>query len=55
VEWRVPGHPGTYGNVGGVANTPSAVGSATPTLAKRLLRLVGYVRLPYRMTLALSS
>ena len=39
---------GTYGNVGGVPNTPSAVGSATPTLANGSYDLWGYVRLPYR-------
>ncbi len=39
---------GTYGNVGGIANTPSSVGSATPTLANGSYDLWGYVRLPYR-------
>ncbi len=39
---------GTYGNVGGNPNNPSAVGSATPTLANGSYDLWGYVRLPYR-------
>ncbi len=39
---------GTYGNVGGVINTPTSVGSATPTLANGSYDLWGYVRLPYR-------
>ncbi|MFZ4597914.1 MAG: hypothetical protein ACOYNN_04645 [Terrimicrobiaceae bacterium] len=39
---------GTYGNTGGVANTPNATGSATPTLANGSYDLWGYVRLPYR-------
>lgn len=38
---------GTYGNTG-AANTPSNVGSATPTLANGTYDLWGYVRLPYR-------
>ncbi|MFZ4682294.1 MAG: hypothetical protein ACOYMS_07315 [Terrimicrobiaceae bacterium] len=39
---------GTYGNVGGVPNTPTNVGSATPTLANGTYDLWGYLRLPYR-------
>ena len=39
---------GTYGNVGGVENTPTSVGSATPSLANGSYDLWGYVRLPYR-------
>ncbi len=39
---------GTYGNVGGVANTPTSVGSATPSLANGTYDLWGYVRLPDR-------
>jgi hypothetical protein len=39
---------GTYGNIGGVENTPTNVGSATPTLANGTYDLWGYVRLPYR-------
>lgn len=39
---------GTYGNVNGVENTPTSVGSATPSLANGSYDLWGYVRLPYR-------
>lgn len=39
---------GTYGNVGGVANTPSATGSASPNLANGKYDLWGYSRLAYR-------
>jgi len=43
------GTPGSYGNVGGVENTPSPTGgSATPALANGSYDLWGYVRLPYR-------
>jgi hypothetical protein len=38
----------TYGNIGGVENTPTSVGSSTPTLSNGTYDLWGYVRLPYR-------
>jgi hypothetical protein len=38
----------TYGNIGGVQNTPTSVGSSTPTLSNGSYDLWGYVRLPYR-------
>ena len=50
VKWNgnTLGTLGTYGNVGGVENTPTSVGSATPSLANGSYDLWGYVRLPYR-------
>ena len=50
VRWNgnTLGTLGTYGNIGGVANNPTNVGSATPTLANGQYDLWGYVRLPYR-------
>lgn len=50
VKWNgnTLGTLGTYGNIGGVANNPTNVGSATPSLANGQYDLWGYVRLPYR-------
>ena len=50
VKWNgnTLGTLGTYGNVGGAENTPTSVGSATPSLANGSYDLWGYVRLPYR-------
>ncbi|MFZ4589014.1 MAG: hypothetical protein ACOYNG_08525 [Terrimicrobiaceae bacterium] len=50
VSWNgnTLGTLGTYGNDGGVENTPTSVGSATPSLANGSYDLWGYVRLPYR-------
>jgi hypothetical protein len=42
------GTSNTYGNVGGVVNTPTNVGSSTPSLSNGAYDLWGYVRLPYR-------
>src|SRR5207253_1742958 len=43
------GTPGSYGNVGGVPNTPTPNGgSATPTLANGTYDVWGYARLAYR-------
>lgn len=42
---------GTYGNVGGVINTPTNVGSSTPTLSNGSYDLWGYVRLPSRLNI----
>lgn len=50
VKWNgnLLGTLGTYGNIDGVANNPTNVGSATPALANGQYDLWGYVRLPYR-------
>lgn len=50
VRWNgnTLGTLGTYGNIGGVANNPTNVGSATPTLANGQYDLWGYVRFAYR-------
>ena len=54
VKWNgnTLGTLGTYGNVNGVANTPTTVGTATPSLANGSYDLWGYVRLAYRNSLA---
>lgn len=46
---------GTYGNVGGEENTPTNVGSSTPSLSNGQYDLWGYVRLPYRSSLASNA
>ena len=43
---------GTYGNVGGVVNTPNSTGTASPALANGQYSLWGYLRLGYRTTLS---
>ncbi|MFZ4484063.1 MAG: hypothetical protein ACOYOL_08810 [Chthoniobacterales bacterium] len=50
VKWNgnTLGVLGTYGNIGGVVNSPTNVGSSTPALANGQYDLWGYARLPYR-------
>ncbi len=57
VSWNgnTLGTLGTYGNIGGVENTPTSVGSATPSLANGSYDLWGYVRLPYRSNLTSNA
>lgn len=57
VKWNgnTLGVIGTYGNVGGVENTPTTVGSSTPSLSNGSYDLWGYVRLPYRSSLAANT
>jgi hypothetical protein len=43
---------GTYGNVGGVVNTPSGSGTASPALANGQYSLWSYIRIASKSTLA---